>query len=305
MDRVLAYATRPRNIMLLGPTGVGKGLVARSIHKIGDAAGSFITVAGGQLSETLLHSQLFGHLRGAFTDAKDRVKGAFELAVGGTLFLDEIPHWSLAVQSALLVPLSEGIYRPVGSERDLRVSSRIIFASTIAPDDLVDQHRMLPDLRWRLPPMEIHIPALTDRKADILWLAGSFLDEFIHEMALAEGLSFSSEVVEILLGHSWPGNIRELRSVIDLAVTHAAYAGRSTIEFEDLPHTMAGTVPLRVADADEETLQLAIEWALTRTGGRQGPAALLLGVHRNTISRRSRGHDQLAPPADPADHTSV
>lgn len=298
MHRVRVYAPRPRGVLLLGPTGVGKGLIARRIHAIGGATGSFITVAGGQLSDTLFLSQLFGHLRGAFTDAKERFKGAFEQAIHGTLFLDEIPHWSLLVQSALLVPLSEGNYRPIGSERDLSVSSRIVFASTISPDDLVHERRLLPDLRWRLPRMEITIPALKDRKADILWLAGSFLDEFRKELNISSPLSFSPEVVEALLGHTWPGNVRELRSTIDLVVIHAAHAERATIELEDLPPSFAETIPLRVIDADQETLQRAVEWALGRTGGRQGPAALLLGVHRNTVSRRSRWHDRSAPPSD-------
>jgi DNA-binding NtrC family response regulator len=295
MHLVQVYAPRPRNILLLGATGVGKGLVARRIHAMSGAVGNFIALAGGQLSDTLVLSQLFGHLRGAFTDAKERFKGAFEQAVGGTLFLDEIPHWSLLVQSALLVPLGEGSYRPIGSERDLSVSSRIVFASTIGPDDLVHERRLLPDLRWRLPQIEINIPALSDRKPDILWLAGSFLDEFRQELGVSSPLSFSPEVVEALLGHSWPGNVRELRSTIDLAVIHAAHVKRATIEIEDLPLSFAQTTPLRVADADQETLRRAVGWALGRTGGRQGPAALLLGVHRNTVSRHSRWRDRRAP----------
>lgn len=282
---VETYGRLAGAVLLVGPTGVGKGLIAQLLHQKWGRAGSFVALTGGALTDSLHHTQLFGHERGAFTDAKSRVRGAFEQAAGGTLFLDELPHWSRAAQSSLLRPLSEGWFRPVGAEREITVTCRLIFASTRPLDTLVAEGILLEDLRWRIPHFEIHIPALADRRADILPLADRFLCRGNRGGELDHVKEFSSEVLRALLGHSWPGNVRELMNEIEVAVVHAAGAGRVRIELEDLTPSVA-RVNVTVSDFPEETLRGAIRWALRHTGGNGLAAARLLGIHRNTVSRR-------------------
>jgi len=279
------YGRLAESVLLVGPTGVGKGLIAQLLHQKWGGTGSFVALTGGALSDSLHHTQLFGHERGAFTDAKSRVRGAFEQAAGGTLFLDELPHWSKAAQSSLLRPLSDGWFRPVGAEREIAVTCRLVFASTRSLDALVDEGILLEDLRWRIPRFEIHIPALADRRADILPLADHFLNRSGRGGELDRVREFSSEVLRAFLGHGWPGNVRELINEIEVAVVHAAGAGRSRIEVEDLsPSVAKAEVP--VGDLPEESLRGAIRWALQRTAGNGIAAARLLGIHRNTVSRR-------------------
>ena len=295
------YGRLARAVLLVGPTGVGKGLIAQLLHKKWSGTGLFVALTGGTLTESLHHTQLFGHERGAFTDAKARVRGAFEQAAGGTLFLDELPHWSRAAQSALLRPLSDGWFRPVGAEREIAVTCRLVFASTRSLDALVTDGILLEDLRWRIPRFEIHIPALMDRREDILPLADHFLNHCDRNGELGQVREFSPEVLRAFLGHDWPGNVRELMNEIEVAVVHTVGAGRSTIELQDLSPTVASATA-RVSDFPEETVRGAIRWALRYTGGNGLAAARLLGLHRNTISRR---RSDRFPTLAPGEETSV
>jgi DNA-binding NtrC family response regulator len=291
---VRLYSKLARPVVLTGPTGSGKGYYARLVHELSEARGPFVEVTSGQLTESLLHTQLFGHVSGAFTGAQRNARGAFEQAAGGTLFLDEIQHWSLGVQSALLHTLGEGRVRPIGAERDLPITCRTLFASTRGLEELVAEKLLLPDLRWRVAFLEIRIPPLSERGADILPLADGFLEEARNAFGFSNQPFLDAEVIAAFLGHDWPGNLRELRGAIEYAAIHASAAGRSGISHADLPEHLR--LPRRALnDCSNETRQVAVEWMLAKTAGNRSETARRLGLHRNTISRRGLG---MVLPAD-------
>ena len=248
-ELVALYGHHARSVTLIGPTGVGKGLVAQCLHQLGGLQGALVAVPGGTLTDTLCHTQLFGHERGAFTDAKARVRGAFELASAGTLFIDEIPHWTKAAQSALLRPLSEGVFRPVGAERELQVTCRMVFASTRGLDALVGEGALLEDLRWRIPRFEIEIPGLAERRSDILLLASAFLTGECRRLGVRT-LEFAPEVIAALLGYRWPGNVRELQGEISVAAVHAVARQRERLDLRDLSPAVA-QAGVRVGELDD------------------------------------------------------
>jgi len=282
---VRVYAPIERPVVFTGPTGAGKGFFARLLHQLSGRKGGFVEVTGGQLTDSLLHSQLFGHVAGAFTGAQRNSRGAFEQAANGTLFLDEIQHWTLPVQSALLHVLGEGRVRPIGAERELPVSCRTVFASAIRLDDLVTEHRLLPDLRWRVAFLEVPIPPLCERVADILPLAYAFLEQARSDFGISEEPCFDHDAIALLLGYEWPGNLRELRGVVEFAAINAKAANRVTIAEYDFPQHMREHK--RALNAcPGETRQAAVEWMLERTEGNRSEAARRLGLHRNTVSRR-------------------
>lgn len=200
------FARIPRPILLLGPSGVGKGLFAKLIHSVSGVPGAFISVTGGELADSLYHSQLFGHEPGAFTGAVRQKRGAFEQAQGGTLFLDELPLWTPAAQSAVLRALSDGVVRRLGAEREFDLNCRIVVASTTSPDALVMSGRLLPDLRWRLGEFVIRIPPLRERREDILPLAEHYRARAVAEFGQARPTFFSREAVRRLVSYDWPGD---------------------------------------------------------------------------------------------------
>lgn len=284
---VKLYAPLPREILIIGETGVGKGLVARWIHHLSGRSGDFVVVTGGSMSESLYQSQLFGHLQGAFTDAKMARKGAFEQAAGGTLFLDELPLWPKTVQSGLLRAISDRAIRPLGAQREIPISCRVLFASTRSLDAMVLDSTLLPDLRWRVPFFEIRIPPLKDRQADILRLAHYFLEAAATDFACTRVTGFCAESYAALLGHQWPGNVRELRGVVERAVAHAGADCDDLVRPHHLPKQLTGArKPL--TSLDRTTIQAAVAWALKHTGGHRSAAASLLGIHRNTVTRRAQ-----------------
>lgn len=303
LKRAELYATLPRNVLLIGPTGVGKGFVARVLHELGGARGGFVTMTGGELTDSLVHSQLFGHERGAFTGAQERHVGAFAQAERGTLFLDEIHHWSRVVQTALLRPLSEREFTPLRSERKILVTCKVIFASTRTVDQLVSDG-LLPDLRYRLPHLRLEIPPLCERRADILPVATDVLERSRRQLGFALPSRLESGAVQALLGYSWPGNVRELEQAVDAGVIEAAVEGSKELCARHLrPEIAAEAVSL--TRLDEETHLAGIAWAMEQTGGNSCAAARLLGVHRNTMTnwRRGRaaaGDEEPEPPADVA-----
>jgi DNA-binding NtrC family response regulator len=281
------YASIPHPVLLLGPTGVGKGLIARFLHAARGDGGPFVSVPGGQLVESLFHSQLFGHVRGAYTGADRQVAGAFERARGGTLFLDELPLWSRAAQSAVLQAVDERVMVPVGGEREVAITCRFVFASNRSLDELEAEGLLLKDLRHRIGDFMVQVPPLTSRGGDVLELAYYFLDKEGAGLGSSAPVMFEHEVIELLSAFDWPGNVRQLRNAVAFACVHAAGAER--IRPEHLPpylRAQNGTRPLPLLDAASRAALTA--WALERARGSRRKAAELLGVHPNTIAYRQK-----------------
>jgi DNA-binding NtrC family response regulator len=290
------YARVPRPVVFTGPTGAGKGFFARLLHKQSGRGGDFVEMSSGQLTESLLHDELFGHEKHAFTGAQFRRKGAFQRAAGGVLFLDEAQHWSMLVQNALLHVLGEAMFQPVGADREIPTACRTLFASTRPLDDLVRERSLLPDLRWRMGELEIPVPPLSARREDIMPLADFFLDRARVEFKLAREMAFGPEVIVTFLLHDWPGNIRELQGAVEHGLIHAHAEKTSDIEPAHLPTTVPAS-DKKLGDCAPEIRQAAMEWMLRKTGGNQSETARRLGLHRNTVSRRLGGSRPLIQPS--------
>src|SRR5687767_9051188 len=246
------------NVLVTGEHGTGKEVVARWLHAASPRAGRpLVTVNAGGLSEGVFESELFGHVRGAFTDAKTDRVGCFELADGGTLFLDEIANVPLSQQAKLLRALENGEVQRVGSSKTRHVNVRVIAATNTDVSQLVAEKRFREDLLYRLNTVEIRIPPLRDRKDDIPLLANHFLRQQaerygkpVHE--------FAPEAMRALLDHAWPGNVRELRHVVERAVL---LAPGTSVTADDLElRAKPGAAPA----LDEMTLEDAERWLITR-----------------------------------------
>src|SRR5580765_3887175 len=200
-------------VLIIGESGVGKELVARAIHHHGARAREpFVAINCGAIADTLLESELFGHQRGAFTGAVADHKGVFEQAGAGTVLLDEIGDTTAALQVRLLRVLEEGEVRPVGGNRALRVTARVIAATNVPLEQVVDAGRFRQDLFYRLSVIVIRVPPLRERRADIPLLIGSFLEDACTRAEQRKMLS--ADALDALMGHPWPGNVRELRNAI-------------------------------------------------------------------------------------------
>ena len=301
-------------ILLLGESGVGKGLIARALHLEGAARDKpFQNITCTALPESLLESELFGHERGAFTDAKLQKKGLFELADGGTVFLDEIGDMSLVLQGKLLRVLEEKVFRRVGGTRDIQVSVRIIAATNKDLEREVAEGRFRRDLYFRLRVIPILVPPLRERPEDILPLAQSFLAHFNSEFHKAVG-GFSDEVQQAMRAYAWPGNVRELRNAIERAVL---LADGPLLESDDLPAELGESGGPRSAKGPgdhctgcftlppggivfEELEKDLLCQALERSRGNRTRAARLLGLNRDRIRYRIQkfGLDQFSVDAD-------
>lgn len=279
--QALDYAATKYPVVLLGPTGVGKGLVARAIHAGSRVAqGPFVPLTAGELTEGLMQSQLFGHVRGAYTGAVSDTKGVFEQAARGTLFLDEIQGWSASVQSTLLRALGDREVRPVSAARAIPLTCRLVFAANRPLDELVAEGRLLPDLRYRIGDFDITIPGLAERREDIVPLAYHFLDRVKAENDLPVQMRIAPQALWQLLRFDWPGNVRELESVITRSAMHAR--SEIAIQVQHLPTRLRE--PQVVFEAlDPDVRHQLIGWAYAFTQGRRREAAALLGVHPNTI----------------------
>jgi DNA-binding NtrC family response regulator len=288
------FAPLPRTVLLVGQSGVGKGLLARFIHVQSERPGSFVAVAGGELSESLLHDQLAGHEAGAFTGAHRRVRGAFERAQQGTLFLDELPLWPHAAQSAVLRAVDERLITRLGAERELPLDCRVVLASNRSLTELVDDGRLLSDLRWRIGEFVIEVPPLAGRAADIAALAYHFVDRVRDEFRTPGPIFFAPEALDRLLTYDWPGNARQLRSVVEWSWTRAGMHSSERIEVQHLPLYVAhGDVP-RVS-LDSTARRALSAWAYERSRHSRRGAADLLGLHPNTIDNHRRAAAGSSP----------
>jgi Nif-specific regulatory protein len=214
-------APSPASVLLVGETGTGKELVARAIHGLSHRAdGPYVRVNCGALSESLLESELFGHIKGAFTGAVDNKTGRFEAAHGGTIFLDEISSMSPKLQVKLLRVLQEQEFERVGESRTIHVDTRVIAATNQFLEDEIEAGRFREDLYYRLNVVPIHLPALRERREDIPVLARFFLERYSDENR-RDTPAMPVEVLKVLLAHDWPGNVRELENCIERAVVLA------------------------------------------------------------------------------------
>ncbi|WP_462159919.1 sigma-54 interaction domain-containing protein [Pseudoalteromonas sp. GB56] len=213
---LVKVASTDETVLIGGETGTGKGLCAQYIHSLSSrSSGPFITVNCGALPPTLIHSELFGHEKGAFTGAARQYIGKIERANGGTLFLDEIGDLPLELQINLLHFLEERFIERVGGNKPIEVDCRVIFATHVDLDNAVIQGTFREDLYYRINIIQLEIPSLRDRKHDIPVLANDFLDKFSPQN---QSLAFSSTAIDLMFRYSWPGNVRELKNRIQRAI---------------------------------------------------------------------------------------
>ena len=291
---VRRVAQSDSTVIINGESGCGKGLVARAIHGNSKRKDNpFVTINCGAIPENLLESELFGHVRGAFTGATTSKTGKFELAKGGTIFLDEIGDMSPSLQVKILRVLEEKEFEQVGGIKTLAAEVRIIAATHRDLEALVKEKTFREDLYYRLNVIPVKIPSLRDRKSDIPLLASHFLDEFNKKCA-TEVEDISADAMTLLKQHSWPGNVRELKNMVERFVV---LKGEGMIEPQDLPDSIMGDIdnsaPSPAIEISEDGINLntavtefektLILESLNRTNWIKNKAARLLHLNRTTL----------------------
>ena len=288
MERV---APSDANILITGEHGTGKEVVARWLHAASARAGRpFVAVNAGGVSEGIFESELFGHVKGAFTDARSDRAGCFELADGGTLFLDELANMPLPQQAKLLRVLQTGEYHPVGSSRVRRADVRLLAATNVDVGKEVAAGRFREDLLYRVNTVELHLPPLRERREDISPLANHFAGRLAVRYGRAAP-GFSPAAMQLLLEHAWPGNVRELEHVVERALL---LAQGQLVEPEDLALRTRGEREGGSAHLERMTLEEVerhlIQRALARASGQVSDAARALGLSRSALYRRLAHH---------------
>ncbi len=284
MEMISRVGPSDANVLITGENGTGKGLIAQALHTLSPRASrTMITVNMGGLSETLFESELFGHVKGAFTDAKTDRAGRFELADEGTLFMDEIANIPFAQQAKLLRVIETGNFERVGSSKTMHANVRIISATNANLQDEIAAGRFRQDLLFRLNTIQISLPPLRDRREDIMPLANSFLRQ--HAQRYRKQISgFDEAVRERLLQHRFPGNVRELDHIVERAVLMAQ---DRQIRAADLGLTPAATASRSLEEMSlEEVEAFLIKKALARNDGNARKAAEALGLSRSAFYRR-------------------
>ena len=284
MDLIARVGPSDANVLITGEHGTGKEVVARTLQALSPRAGKpLVTVNAGGLPEGVFESELFGHVKGAFTDAKTDRVGRFELADGGTLFLDEIANVPMNLQAKLLRALEAGELERVGSSTTRRVDVRILSATNANVQTEVEVGRFREDLLFRLNTIEIHLPPLRERKEDIPLLALHFLRQSAQRYR--KNLSgFEATAMKVLLDHPWPGNVRELDHSIERAVL---LAEASEVRASDLGLRPVREGNLRIEDMSLEDVERAlIQKAMSRYGGNVSHASKALGLSRSALYRR-------------------
>lgn len=290
VDQIPKLAAVPTNILITGESGTGKEVIARAIHSASSHADKpFVAINCSAIPENLLESELFGHVKGAFTGAHLDKIGLFDAASEGTLFLDEIGDMPLSLQSKLLRVIQEKQYRPVGSTKDKKLNTRIIAATHQDLNKSIHTGKFREDLYFRLNVIPINIPPLRDRPEDIPLLANHFL---IKYAALSNNLikGISNQAMDKLIKNPWRGNIRELENMIErLIVTSPG----PLIEAKDIPlDQLAEDHFFSESTDDIPTLanleKRYMEYILKKTGNKKEKAALILGINRRTLYRKER-----------------
>src|SRR6516164_2719088 len=272
------------NVLITGEHGTGKEVVAKTLHALSERASKpMVTVNVGGLPEGVFESEMFGHVKGAFTDAKTDRVGRFDLADGGTLFLDEIANVPLSQQAKLLRVLETGELERVGSSKTQRVDVRVLSATNANLKDEVAAGRFRGDLLFRLNTIEVHLPPLRDRREDIPGLAAHFLE--VHARRYRKNLiGFDSAAIKTLVQHSWPGNVRELDHAVERA---ALLAQGATIRLGELGLRIDRDATSRIEDMSlEEVEGFLIKKAMARFDGNVSQAAKALGLSRSALYRR-------------------
>jgi len=295
IDRV---ASTRSTVLVTGESGTGKELIAKALHFHSDRKDRpFVSVNCGALPDNLLEDELFGHVRGAFTDAINDRMGRFELAHQGTLFLDEIGNMSQNLQVKLLRVLQEREFTPLGTTRRVHVDVRIVAATNDDLRGMIEEHRFRKDLYYRLNVINIVMPPLRERRGDIALLASHFLEKYCQEMKLPRK-AFSPAAVRELLEHPWPGNVRQLENVVERAV--ALSGDRTVLDLDDLPDEIRAADRIAVPDLriEPDGIQLdtavadfegrLVMQALERSGWVKTRAARLLNVKRTTLIEKMK-----------------
>lgn len=300
-DRIQKVAKTDSTILIMGPSGTGKELVASAIHKLSSRGQrNRISVNCGAIPGELLESELFGHMKGAFTGAISNRKGRFELAQGGSIFLDEIGDMPQLLQVKLLRVLQERQIEPVGSSENIDIDVRVIAATHRDLEKAVQEGKFREDLFYRLNVIPIRMPALKERREDIPLLISHFLDRFVSADRSNE-ISFAPLTMDLLMGYDWPGNVRELENVIERLVI---LRGGNEILPEDLPakifrsnplatHTYKTLFELPEPGVDLKQILSDIEdslimQAMNRTGGNKNQASKLLTLNRTTLIEKMK-----------------
>ena len=285
--QVAHAADSSASVLIVGESGVGKELVARAIHSHSKRAREpFVGINCGAIADTLLESELFGHQRGSFTGAVSDHKGVFEQAGNGTVLLDEIGDTTAALQVRLLRVLEEGEVRPVGGNRSLHVSARVMAATNMPLEQAVADGRFRQDLYYRLSVIVIRVPPLRERRADIPLLIGSFLEDACARAGQKKVLS--ADALEALMRYAWPGNVRELANTIERLVVSSR---SSLIEAFDMPETILAVrhSPQNQPFSDLPTLddleRRYLLHVLEAANGNRTRAAEILGIDRRTLYR--------------------
>ena len=296
-DQMRRVAPSDASILITGESGTGKEVVARSIHRMSHRADKpFVAVNCAALSEPLLESELFGHTKGAFTDARSERRGLFLEAEGGTLMLDEVGDMPLSMQVKLLRALEENRLRPVGSDKEIEFDVRVLAATHRDLESAVEDGRFRQDLFYRINVIQLHLPPLKARGADILVLANHFVDQLASKSNKPVS-GIAEPAAAKLLGYGWPGNVRELRNVMERAVALTAY---DTVTLEDLPDKIrqhrGGTVFIGGEDPTElvpmeEIERRYIEHVLRAVNDNRTQAARILGLDRKTLYRKLKTSD--------------
>lgn len=278
-------------VLIYGESGTGKELVARALHYNSARKDKpFVAVSCGALPETLLESELFGHVKGSFTGAIANKEGLFKVADGGSIFLDEVGSTSPAIQSSLLRVLQEMEIRPVGATRNIKVEVRVIAASNERLEDKIKQGTFREDLYYRLSVIPLDLPPLRERRDDIPLLVDHFMRRALAKRGSAIEVKMSSEVLDMLMSYDWPGNVRELENAIERIV---ALSDGGLIQLDQLPEKIL--VPQEIREVTQtKNLKAFVqekEWAhiqrmLRETGGDKKKAARILGIDLVTLYRK-------------------
>jgi len=277
-EALARVAPLPTTVLLTGQSGTGKEVAARMLHSLSDRADKpFVPVNCAAIPPEIMESEFFGHLEGAFTGARSRREGLFTHAQGGTLFLDEIGELPTAMQSKLLRVLEDRRVRPVGSEREVPVDLRFVFATNAELEKEVERGRFRADLYFRINVMQIHLPPLKDREDDVQELAALFMKKLSQQLGMPQ-VPINDSFRAALARYDWPGNVRELRNLVERTLILGAFP-------DDLggePIDAASSSPDSLADLERRHI-LAV---LKETGGNRDEAARRLGVSRKTIDRK-------------------
>jgi DNA-binding NtrC family response regulator len=283
LELIARAAPTDAPILLRGESGTGKELAAKMLHRRSRrSARPFVALNCAAISDELLESEMFGHERGAFTDARERKRGLLEAADGGTIFLDEIGEMSLRIQAKMLRVLQDGRFTRVGGVEPIHSDCRVVSATNRDLEAAIKAGQFREDLYYRVAVVDIHIPPLRDRPGDIVPLAKEFLGQFAQRYGKG-GLYFSEEVLAVMRGHTWPGNVRELKNFVERA---AIFSDGDRVELENVSpqyRTEAKAACEGFRDHLVASAQDAIADALNRAGGSKTKAAQILRIDRKTL----------------------